>query len=512
MLGIHSDITAQRNAEHALQLARFAIEHTTDAVYWTDDHTRILEVNDAACRALGYSREELTTLTLADIDPDFSADNRPIHWDHVPPGGTYTLERRHRTKDGRTFPVEVLTSLITTGGRRFGCSFARDISARKQVEEELHHREHLLLESQRVARLGSYDFDIGRGTWICSRMLEELFGIPPDYPKDVPHWLAIIHPDHRTVMEHYLLDHVVRGRHPFDREYRVVRPQDGVELWVHGLGELECDEAGVPLHMIGTIQDITNEHRINEEIRRLNEELELRVRERTAQLEAANRELESFSYSVSHDLRAPLRAVDGFSKALLEDYGEAFDGEGRDYLHRVRAGAQRMGCLIDDLLRLSRISRADLRRIPVDLSALATSILDDLRQNDPGRTVEVVIAPGAVASVDPGLIQIVFENLLRNAWTFTSKHPTARIEFGCATRSDSAAWFIRDDGAGFDMAYAEKLFGVFQRLHRAEEFPGTGIGLATVQRIIHRHGGRIWAEGAVEHGATFTFTLPPPIH
>lgn len=243
-------------------------------------------------------------------------------------------------------------------------------------------------------------------------------------------------------------------------------------------------------------------------LRRLNRELEGRVFQRTAQLEIANKELEAFAYSVSHDLRAPLRGIDGFSQALMEDYGGQLDEGGRHYLARVRAGTQRMGVLIDDLLRLSRVSRAQMERGPVDLSAMAKAVLDELRQQDPARQAATKVQEGLKASGDGRLLKVVLDNLLGNAWKYTSRHERARIEVGETKADGGTAFFVKDDGAGFDMAYAHKLFGVFQRLHGTEEFPGTGIGLATVARIIHRHGGRIWAEGAPENGATFFFTLP----
>lgn len=248
--------------------------------------------------------------------------------------------------------------------------------------------------------------------------------------------------------------------------------------------------------------------RAEAKLRRLNRELEDRVSQRTAQMETANRELEAFAYSVSHDLRAPLRGIDGFSQALLEDYGDQLDDAGRHYLSRVRAGTQRMGMLIDDLLRLSRVSRAQMQWGPVDLEPMASVVLEDLRQQDPGRQVAVQIAGGLQASGDAHLLRIVLDNLLGNAWKYTSRHPTASIQMGALVQEGERVFFVKDDGAGFDMAYAHKLFGVFQRLHGVEEFPGTGVGLATVARIIHRHGGRIWAEGALEKGATFYFTLP----
>jgi signal transduction histidine kinase len=248
--------------------------------------------------------------------------------------------------------------------------------------------------------------------------------------------------------------------------------------------------------------------RAEAKLRRLNRELEGRVSQRTAQLEIANKELEAFAYSVSHDLRAPLRGIDGFSQALMEDYGDQMDDTGRHYLSRVRAGTQRMGVLIDDLLRLSRVSRAQMQWGPVDLGAAAKAVLDELRQQDPGRQVSVRIETGLQATGDAHLLRIVLDNLLSNAWKYTSRHATARIEVGAAEKEGGRAFFVKDDGAGFDMAYAHKLFGVFQRLHGADEFPGTGVGLATVARIIHRHGGRIWAESAPEKGATFFFTLP----
>lgn len=243
------------------------------------------------------------------------------------------------------------------------------------------------------------------------------------------------------------------------------------------------------------------------EISRLNAELEDRVQKRTAQLEAANQELEAFCYSVSHDLRSPLRAIDGFSQALMEDLPEVVPEEGRRYLDRIRSSVQRMGQLIEDLLNLSRVSRGTLEHRVVNLSDIAKVVVNDLRQREPQRDVEISVWDGMSATGDARLLRAVYENLIGNAWKFTTRTEHPKIEIGVLRDGGHATFYVRDNGAGFDMAYADKLFGAFQRLHSANEFQGTGIGLATVQRIVHRHGGRIWADAQVGLGAAFFFTL-----
>jgi light-regulated signal transduction histidine kinase (bacteriophytochrome) len=236
-------------------------------------------------------------------------------------------------------------------------------------------------------------------------------------------------------------------------------------------------------------------------------ELENRVRERTAQLETANHELEAFSYSVSHDLRAPLRSLNGFSSVLIEEYDDQLDERGKNYLKRIRVASQRMSDLIEDLLKLARFSRAALRPERVNLSALVKTVADDLCNSQPGRSAEFVIQPDMQANADLNLLRVVMVNLLGNSWKFTSKHSSARIEVGTIDSSGKTIYYVRDDGAGFDMQYAEKLFAPFQRFHSPGEFEGSGVGLATVQRIIRLHGGRVWAEGEVEKGTTIYFTL-----
>jgi PAS domain S-box-containing protein len=269
--------------------------------------------------------------------------------------------------------------------------------------------------------------------------------------------------------------------------------------WLHTKKVPLLDAAGRPQYLLGISHDVTERKQATAELSAAK-----------SAAEDANRELETFSYSVAHDLRTPLRAIDGFSQALTEDYGDRLDAEGRRYLVRVRQSAQRMAELIDDLLTLSRVTRSELRRDRVDLSALAHTVLATLQRLEPERRVEVVIAPGLVIDADPHLAAIALDNLLGNAWKFTAKRSDARIELGQTICDGVAVCYVRDNGAGFDMAYRDKLFGVFQRLHPETEFPGTGIGLATVARIAQRHRGRVWAEGAPGEGATFYFTLTEP--
>ena len=311
-----------------------------------------------------------------------------------------------------------------------------------------------------------------------------------------------------------------RGRHVVQRDGFMASPRtrpmgaglplaarrkDGSEVPV----EISLSPVQTPggLLVTAAVRDVTERKVTEQRIAALNADLEKRV----VELTAVNRELEAFSYSVSHDLRAPLRSIDGFSQALLEEYRDRIDDQGRDYLRRVRAAATRMGELIDDLLNLSRVTRREMRRERVDLSVLARSAADQLERSKQYPPVQFVAADGVVATGDPHLLRIALDNLLGNAWKFSSKAASPRVEFGVTTTPrGERAFYVRDNGVGFDMAHAEKLFGAFQRLHAMHEFPGTGIGLATVQRIVTRHGGRVWVDAALGRGATFYVTLGEP--
>jgi light-regulated signal transduction histidine kinase (bacteriophytochrome) len=274
-----------------------------------------------------------------------------------------------------------------------------------------------------------------------------------------------------------------------------------------------ANHLGIALQQAELLLELRSEISERQQAEQRATDLNAGLRQAIIELKSVNKELESFSYSVSHDLRAPLRSIDGFSQALLEDCSQQLDETGQDYLYRIRTATQRMGYLIDDLLTLSRVTRSDMTQETVDLSRIAHRLANDLRQSQPQRLVEFEIQPGLIAKGDRTLLQVVLENFFNNAWKFTAKHPQAKIEFGAIPPGSGLAsatqptYFVRDDGAGFDMSYADKLFGPFQRLHGVQDFPGNGIGLATVQRIVHRHGGRVWAEGAVERGAVFYFTL-----
>jgi hypothetical protein len=366
--------------------------------------------------------------------------------------------------------------------------------------------EHLRL-ALAAGKMGTWTRELGGpDRLIWSPELEAIFGLQPgEYPGTEAALYEFIHPeDHELVRQAF--DKAIEIKSDYEVEFRFL-PRGRPPGWMLGRGRAYYDAAGRAIRLVGVAIDITARKLAELEISRLNAELERRVRERTAQLEATNRELEAFAYSVSHDLRAPLRSIRGFSELLLESHARQLDAAGQELLRRACDSSQRMNRLIDDLLKLSRVGWSELHWQPVNLTAIAEAVVAELRRAEPTRAVEVVIARNLRAQGDERLLRILLENLLGNAWKFTKPRPDARIEFGAGAEPE-LAFFVRDNGVGFDPAHAGKLFGVFQRLHSAEEFPGTGIGLATVQRIVKRHCGRVWATGAVNGGATFYFSLP----
>lgn len=383
-----------------------------------------------------------------------------------------------------------------------------EIAERQRIEEALRDSEARYRLISELTSDYAYSFSVGNDGTFTGEWVTDAFTRITGYEVaeiDRLGWDHLTHPEDRKKVEEYLQT-IIDGTSSV-LEYRIVTRQ-GQTRWLRNY----CQPVWNPdfqrvTRIYGAAQDITDRRAAETEIRTLNATLEQRVRERTTELEAANRELESFSYSISHDLRTPLRSIDGFSKALLEEYLETLDETGRDYLKRVRAASQRMGELIDDMLKLSRVTRNEMTREPVDLGTMATRIIGELRNSFPDRTVDVRIQENMNVQGDPRLLQVALQNLLDNAWKFTSETENACIEFGVTESEGKQVYFIRDNGAGFDMQYARKLFKPFQRLHSPEEFPGTGVGLAIVQRVIERHGGTIWTEGAVDHGATFYFTV-----
>ena len=366
--------------------------------------------------------------------------------------------------------------------------------------------DHLRLALE-AGRMGTWSYELGTPALLSvSPELAAIFGLKPEqFPAIGQALLELVHPEDRQRLRQAAAQALTRqGEH--EVEFRFL-PRNRAVGWLLARGRTYHDAQGKPLRLAGVAVDITELEAARDEVLRLNAELEERVSRRTAQMQALNQELEAFCYSVSHDLRAPLRSIRGFSEVLLARYAASLDTRGQEFLQRSAEASEHMDRLIEDLLKLSRLGRAEMRQQEVDLSALALGILAELQQAEPQRQVRLLIAPDLRAQGDERLLRVVLDNLLRNAWKFTSKRPEASIEFGM-TQEPEPAFFVRDNGAGFEPEYAHKLFGVFQRLHSASEFPGIGVGLATVQRIIRRHGGRVWATGAVEQGATFYFTLP----
>jgi PAS domain S-box-containing protein len=392
----------------------------------------------------------------------------------------------------------------------FALEINRGETERRPAVEALRDSEQMLAEAQRLGHVGSWRYDMSSGELLWSAEQYRIFGLDPG--RFVPTVAAVaefVHPDDRGTIA--MIDELPTQVQPKEwAEMRIVRP-DGEIRHITTRVAIICADDGSPREMVGTTIDVTDRRAMEDDVRALNADLEQRVQQRTAQLRSANEELEAFAYSVSHDLRAPLRALDGFSLALLEDYSDVLDETAQDYLSRVRGASQRMGALIDDLLSLSRVTRREVELADVDLSHLARRVVQRLREAESERAVAVTIADGLHARADVGLLEVALENLLNNAWKFTSKVENAHIEFAADGEGADTVYHVRDDGAGFDPTYVGKLFAPFQRLHTVSEFPGNGIGLATVQRIIHRHGGRCWAEGKPGAGATVYFTLAPEI-
>ncbi len=466
---------------------------------------RILDVNDIACERYGYSRAEFLSMTSRDFRP---VEDIPRLEEYLRGESQATLVSgpwRHRRKDGSPFLVEVTMHRGTLEGRAAQFVCAVDVTDKVYAEEEI-RRMNLLLERKVEARteelarslaLQQSLFDsVPQIVWLAdadgavtfaNRIWSEKIGTA-DNDWMGNGWSNALHPEDRERVMRDWLD-AAPSRDTFEIDYRLLHRDGGYHDYHVDARKLQTGNDG-QMVWVGICNDVSDSRRREEALR------------------YANQELEAFSSSVSHDLRAPLRTISGFSESLQREHAGQLDEQGRHYLERIRAGAANMSQLIDDLLSLARVARTDMAMGKVDLSRLAHQVYEELRQQQAAQPTEIDIKEGMTAFGDAGLLRIVLVNLIENALKFSGKQPVRRIEVGeTVLPGDTSMFYVRDNGAGFDPAYAGKMFGVFQRLHSTREFPGSGIGLATVRRIIQRHGGQVSAEGAVDQGATFTFTL-----
>ena len=490
-------MAGRRVAEERLRLLVGSVRDY--AIYMVDPAGYVGSWNAGAERIKGYAPAEILGRHFARFfTPEDVAAGRPAAVLRAAAAEERYEEENWRVrKDGSRFWADVvITALRDDSGKLLGfAKVTRDLTERKRAEQAVRASEERFRILAVTANDAILSADRHGNITYFNPGAERMFGFASD--EVIGRSLTALMPErfrdaHRTGLARYVATGEARvigktlelaGRRKDETEFPL---ELSLATWTQG----------AEVAFTAIIRDITARKEAEDTLRRY-----------ASQLEVANQELEAFSYSVSHDLRAPLRSLDGFSQALLDDYRDRLDDTGRDFLQRVRAASQRMGTLIDDLLSLSRVTRGEVQVEEVDLSALAAAAAADLKKSDPARAVTFAIAPDLVVRADAGLMRIVLQNLLGNAWKFTGKRSSARVEVGSMAHDGRRAFFVRDDGAGFDMAYAAKLFGAFQRLHAAAEFPGSGIGLATVQRIIHRHGGQVWAEGAPDRGATFYFTL-----
>lgn len=506
------NITARKVAADALRDSeerwRSLVETMPDAIYVNSDRG-IIYVNQrgldlwrarSADEILGRSPAELLH---PDAVPELQARmQRYSHDGDLAP----TFETRARALDGTIIPVESTARVRVDNGYRTAQVVVRDISERKRAEEQLRFQSQLLRDAGRMARFGGWKIDVPTGEVHRSDEVWRIIESDPDTPLDLLESLEICTEESRGRIT-AAIDAAVNRGIPWDFELELLTPA-GNRKWVRSIGNPVRERDGRILQVQGAMQDVTAQHEAADQIRRLNEELEGRVRMRTAELEAANHALESFSYTVSHDLRAPLRTMDGFAEIVIEDYGPLLPPDGARRLRVIRERAQHMGTLIDDLLALSRLDREPMRAVTVDMRALVDETLAEQLALSAERRIEVAVGELPACRGDRGLLKQVWVNLISNALKYTRPRDTAHVSIGCQRDADGHdVFFVRDDGTGFDMAHASKLFGVFQRLHRSEEFEGTGVGLAIVQRIVQRHGGRVWCDARPGAGAAFFFTL-----
>ena len=500
---------ADRQIRLAQQHLLDTFEHAASGITHVDTRGRLLRANQTFCNMVGYSKDELAHLSFQDITvaEDIGPDLRML--DEALTGAriSYMLEKRYRHKDGHIVWVQLTVALVrkSSGEPDYLIAVVQDISAQKAAEEALRTSQNLMSQAQKLANIGAWQADLATGR-IGNLTKSESFLSFPSSEYGIKDMLDMIHPDDRLrVMA--LWPRAVKGEAVYEIEYRVVL--DGHEYWHSVKAEFERDPQGRAIRALGVTQDITERKRIELEFQQLNATLEQRIRDRTRALRDAYDELESYSYAVAHDLRSPLRIINGFAQALRED-NPGLDTASQEHLGRIMGASKKMGELIDGLLKLSQYSRGEVQRENVNLSAIATRILEELSVAEPQRAVEWEIEPDLLVQADPALIEALMQNLLNNAWKYTAGVAPARIRVFSREADGGREFCVSDNGTGFDMARASKLFQPFQRLHGPSEFAGLGIGLATARRIVQRHGGELRAEARPGAGATFGFTLGDP--